>query len=103
MNYYDIIFWYTGCVAWAVIAVAVLLVVIIVGIIAVGRAYYYQKSWAFGLITCSKHDRQAMQTAIRSVGYPKCTGDDGNKNHSEYIKWLDNMHNAYEKAKKEND
>lgn len=67
---YDVVFWYTGLIGWAVLA----LVFAVVAVLAIGGAFREVKNaaglWWFLVIVGKEVNREKVNRAIRAAGLP---------------------------------
>jgi hypothetical protein len=88
----DLIFWWTGSVAWAIISIALLICVIIAICVAAIQACRRGRAWIMAKLIMSLDERLQMAKIVKKVGYP------GNCTSEELNKWLAEVSKEYRKC-----
>lgn len=89
----EVLFWYTGWVIWALIALAIFIITLAVAICATCKAWYYCQNWIrlYSMLDDQKHTRitTAYRHACRDVGVPF------KDNQDKMTAWLFSMAKRY--------
>lgn len=88
----DLIFWWTGSTAWALLSLAffvwIIAAICVAGIQACRRA----RGWLMAKLIMSHKERMQIASVIKRVGYPgNCTSD-------QLEKWLTEVRKEYRKC-----